>query len=110
MGRHLSVAGETTQGQHPWRATVRSAVQVGIPAFLAFAWLVPDVVQAILDQFGAALPEEARAVLLGIAALITGVAALITRIMAMPRAVEFARKYLSWLAPDDKKAQSVVAG
>ena len=37
-----------------------------------------------------------------VAALITGVAAVITRILALPRAIDFARKYLPWLAPDKK--------
>lgn len=105
MGSHEAVA-TATQTQHPWRAVLRTFVAVGIPAFLSFAWLVPDVVQVVLDQFGAVLPESVRVVLLGIAAAITGVALVITRIMALPRAVEFARKYLRWLAPDNKPAES----
>ena len=90
----------TTQAQYPWRAVVRTIVQVGVPAFLAFALLLPEIVQAVLDQFGEQLPEGFRLWLLGVAALVTGVAAVITRIMALPRAIDFARRYLPWLAPD----------
>ncbi|ASR80734.1 hypothetical protein SEA_SHADE_29 [Arthrobacter phage Shade] len=90
---------------HPWRTTLRTFVQVGIPAFIAFAALVPEVLQLVLDQFGQALPDSVRLALLGIAGLITGVAALLARLMALPKAVEFARKYMPWLAPDSKSAE-----
>jgi len=91
-----------TQAQYPWRAVIRTIVQVGIPAFLAFALLLPELVQAILDQFSEQLPEGFRLWLLGVAALVTGIAAVITRIMALPRAIDFARRYLPWLAPDNQ--------
>lgn len=99
MGDHVATS---TQAAYPWRAVVRTIVEVGIPAFLAFALLVPEIIQAVLDQFGEQLPEGVRLWLLGVAALVTGVAAVITRIMALPRAIDFARKYLPWLAPDKK--------
>lgn len=90
----------TTQARYPWQAVIRTVVQVGIPAFLAFAALLPEIIQAILDQFGEQLPEGFRLWMLGVAALVTGVAAVIARIMALPRAIDFAHRYLPWLAPD----------
>lgn len=90
----------TTQAQFPGRAVIRTIVQVGIPAFLAFALLLPEIIEALLEQFGEQLPEGIRLWLLGLAALVTGVAAVITRIMALPRAIDFAHRYLPWLAPD----------
>ena len=100
------------QTVHPWKTALRTFVQVGIPAFIAFAALVPEVLQLVLDQFGQVLPDSVRVVLLGIAALITGTATLLARIMALPKAVAFARKYMKWLAPDDKPAEieRIVAG
>lgn len=89
-----------TQAQYPWRAVIRTIVQVGIPAFLAFALLLPEIIEVFLEQFGEQLPEGLRLWLLGVAALVTGVAAVITRIMALPPAIDFARRYLPWLAPD----------
>jgi len=93
-------ADTATQAMFPWQAVIRTVVQVGIPAFLAFAALLPEIVQAILDQFGEQLPEGFRLWMLAVAAGVTGVAAVITRIMALPRAIDFARRYLPWLAPD----------
>ncbi|ALY09357.1 holin [Arthrobacter phage Jawnski] len=90
---------------HPWKTTLRTFVQVGIPTFIAFAALVPEVLQIVLAQFGEQLPDSVRLVLLGIAALITGVASVLTRIMALPKVVEFTRKYMKWLAPDNKAAE-----
>ena len=98
-GDHVATS---TQAAYPWRAVIRTVVEVGIPAFLALALLVPEIVQVILDQFGEQLPAGARVWLLAVAALNTGVAAVITRILALPRAIDFARKYLPWLAPDKK--------
>ena len=98
-GDHVATS---TQAAYPRRAVIRTVVEVGIPAFLALALLVPEIVQVILDQFGEQLPAGARVWLLAVAALITGVAAVITRILALPRAIDFARKYLPWLAPDKK--------
>ncbi|QOP66270.1 membrane protein [Arthrobacter phage Pippa] len=90
---------------HPWKTTLRTFVQVGIPTFIAFAALVPEVLQIVLAQFGEQLPDSVRLVLLGIAALITGVASVLTRIMALPKVVEFTRKHMKWLAPDNKTAE-----
>lgn len=89
-----------TQAQFPGRAVIRTIVQVGIPAFLAFALLLPEIIQAVVDGFGQHLPDGFRLWLLGVAALVTAAAAVITRIMALPRAIDFARRYLPWLAPD----------
>lgn len=100
MGAHEAIP-VTTQSRFPWKTTLRTAVQVGIPAFIAFAALVPEVLQVVLDQFGKVLPDEVRVVLLGIAALITGVAAVLARISAIPGVIAFTRKYLPFLAPDN---------
>ena len=93
-------AESTTQAQFPGRAVIRTVVQVGIPAFLAFAGLLPEVVETIVDQFGEQLPEGFRLWMLAVAAGVTGVAAVITRIMAFPSVIDFARRYLPWLSPD----------
>lgn len=73
-----------TQQSHPWRATLRTAVQVGIPALLTLCLVLPVVVQIILEELGEALPPGVRAWLLAAAALITAIASVIARIMAIP--------------------------
>lgn len=115
MSRHRAEDAATTivatQTAHPTRTMLRTMVQTAVPTFLAFAVIVPDIVQAILAQFGHVMPEGLRGQLLAVAAGITGLATLISKLMSMPNVVEFQRKYMRWLAPDDKaKEAPVVAG
>lgn len=60
---------------------LRTIVQVGIPAFLTFNLILPQIVEAV----GGVLPPEAFIWLNGIAAGITAVAAALARIMAIPQ-------------------------
>lgn len=59
---------------------LRTAVQVGIPAFLALALVLPQIIDA------AGLPVESALYiwLVGLAAGVTAVAAALSRIMAIP--------------------------
>lgn len=59
---------------------LRTIVQVGIPAFLAFALVVPQIIEAL----GLPADSELRLWLLGVAGGITAVAAALTRIFAIP--------------------------
>jgi hypothetical protein len=59
---------------------LRTAVQVGIPAFLTFALVLP----MIIDALGLPVDSELRAWLLGLAAGVTAVAAGLSRVMAIP--------------------------
>lgn len=63
------------------RRVARTAVQVGIPSFLALAGAVPVVLQ---DAAQIDLSPTVRVALVGAAGLITGAAATLTRIMAIP--------------------------
>lgn len=59
---------------------LRTAVQVGIPAFLSLALVIPQIIEAL----GLPVDSELRLWLVAVAAGITAVAAAITRIMAIP--------------------------
>lgn len=72
---------EPTQTRRPWRATLRTALAVGIPAIL----LLPTIVQAAIEELGPHLPPSMTKWLVAAGAIITAVAALITRIMALPQ-------------------------
>lgn len=72
-----------TQVQYPWRATVRTAVQVA----LAAATLIPYVVT------NADIPAT------GWVAQVVAVSAGIARVMALPGVVAFLERYAPWLAP-----------
>lgn len=59
---------------------LRTIVQTAIPAFLAFALVLP----AIIEALGLPVDSELRLWLVGVAAVVTAVAAAITRVMAIP--------------------------
>jgi len=60
--------------------TLRTIVAVGIPAFLTFALVLPQIIEAL----GLPADSRVRLWLLGVAALVTAVAGAITRLMAIP--------------------------
>lgn len=82
-----------------WDATqrvLRTIVQVGIPAFLTFNLLVPQ----LIDALGGVLPEGAILWLNGAAAVITAVAAALSKIMAIPAVNDWLAKFkLSTVPP-----------
>lgn len=60
---------------------LRTLVQVGIPAFLTFNLVLPQIIDAV----GGVLPPDAFLWLNGIAAGVTAAAAALARIMAIPQ-------------------------
>lgn len=100
MGDHSAV--DTTQARYPWKTTLRTAFQVGIPAFVGLLLILPPILQDVVDTFGHQLPPGLTAWLAGAAATITAASALLARISSMPRVIEWTRKYLPFLAPDAK--------
>jgi hypothetical protein len=59
-------------------------VQVGLPAFLIFAGVLPEILQTVLDGMGDVLPDGLRLWLLGAAAVVTAAAGTLARIAAIP--------------------------
>ena len=93
----------TTQVAHPWRATLRTAVEVAIPAFLGLAIILPMILSELTTgPLAGYIPPSLTAWLIGAAAFITAASAAFARIAAIPGVVEWTRKYLRFLAPDDK--------
>lgn len=90
-----------TQAEHPWKAAIRTLFQVGVPAFVALVFILPLIIEEILRGMGEQLPPEVRAWLLGFAVLISAVTATLARIMAIPGVIEWTRRYLKFLAPDN---------
>lgn len=96
------VMADPTQVRRPWRATLRTIVQVGIPAIIGLGLVVPQVVQAILEETSKrniVIPDNLRLVLLGISAGVVAVAAILTRIMAIPQVEVLLRKIGLGAAP-----------
>jgi hypothetical protein len=91
-----------TQAEFPGRAALRTAVQVGIPAFLGLLLILPQIIQTVLDGFGQHLPPELYAWLAAAAAVITAASATLARLAAIPGVIDWTRRFLPFLAPDNK--------
>jgi len=101
MGDHEALPA-TTQARFPWQAAIRTAFQVGIPAFVGLLLILPPIIQTVLDGFGQHLPPALYAWLAGAAVVITAASATLARLAALPGVIEWTRRYLPWLAPDKK--------
>lgn len=71
----------TTQEQHPWRATIRTAFQL----LVSLAAILP----LVADDLGATAPW---------AVAVVGVAAAVTRVMAIPAVQVFLEAHFPWLS------------
>lgn len=92
-----------TQTAHPWRATLRTAVQVAVPAFLGLVIILPLILAELTEgPLAGYLPPGLTASLIGAAAFITAASAAFARIAAIPGVVEWTRRYLAFLSPDGK--------
>lgn len=76
MSKHIAVPDIVNKGQR----VLRTIVQVGIPAFLLFALVLPQVIQAL----GLPVDSQIYGALIGFAAAVTAIAGAITRVMAIP--------------------------
>lgn len=69
-----------TQTSYPWRAVVRTVVQVGLSALI----IVPIIISIVSDGMAAYLPDEWEAWLAGAAAFLTALSGVFARVMAIP--------------------------
>ncbi len=76
MSKHLQVPDIVNKGQR----VLRTMIQVGVPAFLGFALVIPQIIEAL----GLPVDSQIRIALLAFAAAVTAVAGAITRVMAIP--------------------------
>jgi hypothetical protein len=83
---------EPTQVRLPRRATVRTIVQVGIPAMLA----LPFIIDVIVEELGGVLPPGVTAWLVVAGGVVTAVSAAIARIMALPQVELLLRRLPDW--------------
>ena len=73
-----------SQVARPWRATLRTVLQVGLPAFALLVGVLPEVLAAVVDGMGDSLPDGLRLWLLGAAAVVTALAGTLARVAAIP--------------------------
>lgn len=72
---------EPTQTRRPWRATLRTALQVGIPTII----LLPTIIQMVIEELGPNLPPSLTAWLVAAGVFMTALASLFARLMAIPQ-------------------------
>ncbi|MFK0005460.1 hypothetical protein ACIQTZ_00255 [Paenarthrobacter sp. NPDC090520] len=108
MADHSAI--DTTQAKYPWKTAVRTAFQVGIPAFVGLLVILPPILQDVVNTFGHQLPAALTAWLVGAATTITATSALLARVSAMPKVIDWTRKFLPFLAPDRAKSNTPIAG
>lgn len=73
---------QSTQEAHPWRAALRTAVQIAVPALVLFV-LAQPIIEEQLDGY---LPDAWQAWYAGAAGFLTACGAALTRVMALPAA------------------------
>lgn len=71
-----------TQVQHPTRAAIRTAVQTFLPLVIVALAVIPQIIEAILDE--QSIPGWLRGWLVILSGVVAAVAGIIARIMAIP--------------------------
>jgi hypothetical protein len=79
---------EATQQRRPWRATLRTILQVGVPALLG----LPLVFEILVEELGGTLPPQVTGYLVAAGAFVTAIAAVLARLMAIPGVELFLRR------------------
>ena len=82
------VATTPSQVAHPWKATLRTVVQVGVVLFTFVLAVGPAILNILAEDLGAHLPPGVIAWLLTAAAVLTALSGAVARIMAIPRVNE----------------------
>lgn len=84
---------EATQVKRPWRATLRTALAVGVPAIL----LLPTIFDIVVDELGESLPPNVTAAIVATGVVVTAIAAIITRVLALAPVELALRRLPGWV-------------
>lgn len=87
-------AERSTQQTFPWRAAVRTGVQVAVALIAVLLVAIP----LLVDTVGVYLPESWIAWLLGASGVLTALSTFLARLMAAEPVINFVSRYLPWLA------------
>lgn len=92
MGKHEAAA-VPSQVANPWRAVVRTVLEVLVPAVLLVLFAGPAILEILAEELGAVFPPGFIAWLLGAAAVLSALAGAVTRIAALPAVNEWLGKF-----------------
>lgn len=73
-----------TQVAHPGVTVARTVVQTALPALIGLVFILPLILQEVVDGMGEQLPEGLRLWLLAAAGFVTALAGTLARIFAIP--------------------------
>lgn len=71
----------------------RTALQVGVPAFLFLVVVLPPIIEVLDEELGTHLPEGFRLWMLATATVLTALSVAVTRIMALPVVNDWLSRY-----------------
>ena len=83
----------------------RTALQVGVPAFLFLVVALPDVIGIVDQELGEHLPPAFRLWMLGAATVLTAVSAAATKVMALKSVNNWLSKYTPFGTVTRKEAK-----
>lgn len=83
MADHVAVT--PSQVAYPWRATLRTVLEVGLVLFGFVLLAGPEILRILAEDLKAHLPAGLYAAMLAWAAILTALAGALARIAALPR-------------------------
>lgn len=86
MGDHSAIT--PSQVAHPWRATLRTFLEVLLPAVSLVLAAGPEVLRILAEELEGQVPPGLIGVMLAVALLLASIAAALARIAAIPRVNE----------------------
>ena len=88
----------STQKEFPWRAAIRTGVQVAVALIAVLLVAIP----LLIDTVGVYLPDAWIVWLLGFSGVLTALSTFLARLMAAEPVLDFVARYLPFLSPKEK--------
>lgn len=105
MGKHALVPAPSDVGER----VKRTALQVGVPAFLFLVVVLPAIIDVVDAEIGEHLPEGFRLWMLGAATLLTAISSAATRIMALPAVNDWLSRWTPFGTSHPAEAKAIRA-
>lgn len=103
MGKHALVPAPSDVGER----VKRTALQVGVPAFVFLVFVLPSVIEVVDEELGEHLPAGFRLWMIGAAAVLTAVGAAATRIMALPKVNDWLSRWTPFGTSPRSEAKAI---
>lgn len=105
MGKHAMVPAPSDVGER----VKRTALQVGVPAFVFLVFVLPLVIDVVDAELGEHLPDGFRLWMIGAATVLTAVGVAATRIMAIPAVNDWLSRWTPFGTSPPEEAKAIRA-